>query len=182
VYENATWDPKTFDLDKDTKAADEKTGRILNATDPNLKAFKDRGGKLILYHGWSDAAIPAENTISYYRSVVARMGQRSAKQFIRLFLVPGMQHCAGGPGTDSFGQAGPSIQADAEHDISLALERWVEKGIAPESIIAAKRAPNAEPGKGIVRTRPLCAYPKVARWKGTGSTDDAANFACVTPK
>ena len=182
LYENASWDPKTFNVDKDVKDADEKDAAILNATDPNLTAFQRRGGKLILYHGWNDAAIPAENTVNYYRSVVARMGRRNADRFVRLFMVPGMQHCGEGPGANSFGQAGPSIQANAEHDISLALERWVEKGIAPDTIIAAKRVPDPDPTKGIVRTRPLCAYPQVARWKGTGSTDDAANFACVTEK
>lgn len=180
VHESASWNPKTFNVDKDVKAADEKTARILNATDPHLTAFKSRGGKLILYHGWSDAAIPAENTINYYRSVAARMGQRNADRFVRLFVVPGMQHCADGPGTNSFGQVGASIQADPEHDISLALERWVEKGIAPDTIIAAKRVADSDPTKGVLRTRPLCAYPQVARWKGTGSTDDAANFVCVT--
>lgn len=180
VFEDASWDPNSFNLDRDVKLADEKTGQILNATDPNLTAFQQRGGKLILYHGWNDAAIPAENTINYYRSVVARLGQRDADRFVRLYLVPGMQHCADGPGPNSFGQAGPSIRADAEHDISLALERWVEKGVAPGPIIAAKRAP--DPAKGVVRTRPLCPYPQVARWKGTGSIDDAANFVCVTPK
>ncbi len=179
VFENASWDLKTFNLDKDVTLADEKTARILNSTDPNLTAFQRRGGKLILYHGWNDAAIPAQNTINYYRSVVARMGQRDAGQFIRLFLVPGMQHCGDGPGTNSFGQAGVSFPADAEHDISLALERWVEKGTAPDTIIAAKRGADPDPTKGILRTRPLCAYPQVARWKGTGSTDDAANFVCV---
>jgi feruloyl esterase len=179
VFENPSWDIKSFDIDKDVQAADEKTGRILNAIDPNLKAFKQRGGKLILYHGWSDPAIPPENTISYYRSVVARLGQRNTRQFMRLFMVPGMQHCGGGPGPNTFGQLGVSAQADPEHDISLALERWVERGIAPDGIVATKFVADSDLTQGILRTRPLCAYPLVARWKGTGSTDDAANFACV---
>jgi feruloyl esterase len=181
VFENASWDPKTFNLDKDVTLADEKTARILNSTDPNLTAFQRRGGKLILYHGWNDAAIPAQNTINYYQSVGARMGQRNADRFVRLFMVPGMQHCGDGAGTNSFGQAGASFPADAEHDISLALERWVEKGTAPDTIIAAKRGADPDPTKGILRTRPLCAYPQVAHWKGTGSTDDGANFVCVAP-
>jgi feruloyl esterase len=179
VYESASWDPKTFNVDKDVKAADENTARILNATDPDLTAFKSRGGKLILYHGWNDAGIPAQNTINYYQSVVARMGQRDAGQFVRLFLVPGMQHCGDGVGPNSFGQAGASFPADAEHDVSLALERWVEKGVAPDTIVAAKHGADPDPTKGILRTRPLCAYPQVAHWKGIGSTDDAANFVCV---
>jgi feruloyl esterase len=179
VFDNPAWDVKTFNIDKDLQTADEKTARILNATDPDLRAFRKRGGKLILYHGWCDAAIPAENTINYYRSLVAKMGQRNVDKFVRLFMVPGLQHCADGPGPHSFGQAGPSAQADAEHDIFLALERWVEKGIAPNMIIAVKPAALLDPSKGITRSRPLCAFPLVARWKGTGSTDDAANFACV---
>jgi hypothetical protein len=181
VFENVSWDVKSFNLDKDLKAADEKSAASLNATDPNLTAFMKRGGKLILYHGWSDAAIPAQNTIDYYRSVVARMGQRDADRFVRLFMVPGMQHCADGPGTYSFGQFGGGAQATPANDISLALERWVEKGIAPDTIVAAKPAVDSDPTKGVLRTRPLCAYPQVARWKGTGSTDDAANFECVAP-
>jgi feruloyl esterase len=91
-----------------------------------------------------------------------------------------MQHCGDGAGPNSFGQVGVSFPADAEHDISLALERWVEKGTAPDTIIAAKPVADLDPTKGVLRTRPLCAYPQVARWKGTGSTDDAANFVCVT--
>lgn len=180
AFDNPAWDIKTFNIDKDVQTADEKTARILNATDPDLRAFKKRGGKLILYHGWCDAAIPAENTINYYRSVVAKMGQRGVDKFVRLFMVPGLQHCTHGPGPNSFGQAGPSAQADADHNISLALERWVEKGIAPNMLIAVKPVALLDPSKAITRSRPLCALPLVARWKGTGSTDDAANFACVT--
>jgi len=181
VLENASWDIKTFKLDEDAAAADQKAAKILNSTDPNLKAFKDRGGKLILYHGWSDAAIAPQNTIDYYESVVARMGQRNARKFVRLFMVPGLQHCTDGPGTYSFGQWGTVAKADPEHDISLALERWVEKGTAPEVIIAVKPVADFDPSKGAVRTRPLCPYPLVARWRGSGSTDDAANFVCAKP-
>src|SRR5262249_42443393 len=92
VYQDPSWDYKAFDVDRDVKAADEKTARILNSTDPNLQAFQKRGGKLILYHGWSDAAIAPENAINYYNSVVKTMGRREADQFVRLFMVPGMQH------------------------------------------------------------------------------------------
>ena len=101
IYSDPAWDYKTFNLDKDSKLADEKLASSLNATDPNLKDFKARGGKLIVYHGWSDAALPPVNTINYFRSVVSKMGQRDAGSFIRLFMVPGMQHCAAGPGTAS---------------------------------------------------------------------------------
>jgi Tannase and feruloyl esterase len=178
VYDDPAWDFKTFSLVRDTRLADEKLASILNATDPNLRAFNTHGGKLILYHGWSDAALPPVNTIDYYRSVVATGGPRQANSFIRLFMVPGMQHCGGGPGPNSFGAIVTSGQSDAQHDMSAAIERWVEEGVAPDRIIASKRT-NPDPKAAPTRTRPLCPYPKVARYKGSGSTDDAANFACV---
>jgi feruloyl esterase len=181
IYNDPKWDFKTFSLDKDSKLADEKLGSYLNATDPNLKAFRARGGKLILYHGWSDAALPPVNTINYFESVERKMGRRETASFVRLFMAPGVQHCGAGPGPDSFGSFVTSAQSDAQHDMSVALERWVEEGIAPDQIIASKRqglAPKSPP----IRTRPLCPYPQVARYKGSGSTDDAANFVCVPEK
>ncbi len=153
---------------------------IMNSTDPNLKAFKDHGGKLILFHGWSDAAISPVNSIDYYKSVVAKMGQHDADSFVELFMVPGMQHCGGGPGPNVFIQ--PPPQHDPERDIETALERWVENGVAPKKLIATKFKDDAHPASGAVRTRPLCPYPQIAKYKGTGSTDDAANFVCATAK
>jgi feruloyl esterase len=179
VYEDPKWSFQSFDLERDTKVADDKAGAYLNSVNPDLKAFHARGGKLILYHGWADAAIPPLNAINYYNSVIATMGEREAAKFVRLFMVPGMQHCYGGPGPFSFGQLGES--QDPDRDINVAVERWVEKGAAPETIVAAKLVSEMDPKKGVSRTRPLCAYPKVAKWKGSGSTDDAANFTCVNP-
>jgi hypothetical protein len=181
VYNDPSWDFRTFDVDRDTKAADEKMARFLNATDPDLKRFQRRGGKLILYHGWCDAAIPAENIIDYYRSVAARMGARNTAAFVRLYMAPGVQHCGGGAGPNVFGQGG-APQSDPLHDMAAALERWVEEGVAPDQIIATRYKSGANPASGVLRTRPLCPYPQVARWKGSGSTDDAANFACVAPE
>jgi feruloyl esterase len=178
VYDDPKWDFKTFDLERDGKLANEKLGLVLNATDPNLKAFSARGGKLIMYHGWNDAALPPMNTINYYQNVVAKLGQRQANSFMRLYMAPGVQHCAGGPGPDTFGQMVTAAQSNPEHDLTLALERWVEQGVAPDQIIATKRQ-NANPQSPALRTRPLCPYPKIARYKGSGSTDDAANFNCV---
>ena len=178
VFDNADWDIKTFSVEHDMKVADDKTGQILNATDPNLKKFKDRGGKLIVYHGWSDAAIPPVNAIEYYKSVVARMGAKQTDSFVRLFMVPGMQHCGGGPGPSNFGQIS-SVDSDAQHDINRAVEHWVEDGIAPTQVIATKYKIVTNPASGVERTRPLCPYPQVAQWKGSGSTDDAANFTCA---
>jgi len=181
IYNNPAWDYKTFELERDGKLADEKLGAILNAVDPNLKAFKARGGKLILYHGWNDAALPPVNTINYFESVRAKLGKRESDAFMRLFMAPGMQHCGGGPGPNSFGIFVTSAQSDPRHDLTLALERWVEEGVAPDQIIAAKRQ-TADPKSPVIRTRPLCPYPQVARYKGSGSTDDAANFACITAR
>ncbi len=178
VFQDPSWDYRRFQLERDTKVADEKFERILNATDPDLSAFRQSGGKLILYHGWSDAAISPLNTIAYYDSVKAKMGKGPADEFIRLFMMPGVQHCDGGPGPAGFFGRG-ALSHDAEHDADFAIERWVEEGVAPAQIIAAKYKSPSEPASGLVRTRPLCPYPQVARYKGQGSTDEAASFACV---
>jgi feruloyl esterase len=179
VYNDPKWDFKTFSLDRDSKLADEKLGNSLNAIDPNLKAFRARGGKLILYHGWSDAALPPVNTINYFKGVVKKMGERDASSFVRLYMVPGMQHCNGGPGPNRFGATVTRAQSEPQHDMTLALERWVEEGVAPDYIIASKREGN-DPSKPVMRTRPLCRFPQLARYNGSGSTDDAANFVCTS--
>jgi hypothetical protein len=140
--------------------------RLANATNPDLGAFKDRGGKLILYHGWSDAAVPPLSTVNYYSQVVSKMGQKAA-DFSRLYMVPGMQHCGGGPGPNIF-----------REPITTALERWVENGAAPDTVIAMKYKVDGDPTSGVVRTRPLCPYPQVARYSGSGSIDQASNFVC----
>ncbi|HZL56603.1 MAG TPA: tannase/feruloyl esterase family alpha/beta hydrolase [Bryobacteraceae bacterium] len=176
IYNDPAWQFRSFDADRDTKAADEKGARLLNATDPDLSAFEKRGGKLILYHGWSDAAISPVNAINYYQSVQKTMGTDETGKFVRLYMVPGMQHCGGGAGANLFGQAGVA-KADAEHDIDAALEAWVERGTAPDKIIASKNDPKG----AVVRTRPLCPYPQTAKWRGSGSTDDASNFTCAAP-
>ena len=180
IYNNAAWDFHTFNVDAGLKAADNKMAGTLNATDPDLTRFRQRGGKLILYHGWNDAAIPAENSIHYYQNVQAKMGNRNVAEFVRLYMVPGMQHCYGGPGPDMIGQLGIT-GGDPQHDLNAALERWVEQGTAADQIIATKYKSGMDPAGGVVRSRPLCPYPAVASWNGKGSTDDAANFVCVYP-
>jgi feruloyl esterase len=167
VHSDPAWTIDRFDLARDLPAA-RKLAPALDATNPDLRAFHARGGKLILYHGWCDAAIPAQNAIDYYQSVVRKMGPAKAQQFVRLFLAPGVQHCGGGAGAHTFGQGG-APQGDPASNMAAALVRWVEQGTAPERIVATR------PG----RTRPLCAYPQVARYRGAGSTDDAANFDCA---
>jgi tannase/feruloyl esterase len=179
VYDQADWDYKKANLDEAVAKADKKFSGVLNATETNMKPFASRGGKLIVYHGWNDAAISALNTIHYYESVESKMGKQDADSFLRLFMVPGMQHCGGGPGPDIFGQMGFSTANDPQHNMYLALELWVEKGTAPATVIATK-----QPGGGAAAakmTRPLCAYPQVAKYKGSGDTNEAANFVCGAP-
>ena len=178
VYGKATWDYKTANFDQAVKAGDSKTASILNATDPNLKRFQARGGKLIIYHGWDDPAISALNSINYYQQVRGAMGQPAADSFARLYMVPGMQHCFQGPGTDSFGQPGTTVPKDSEHDLQLALEQWVEKGVAP-GVIVATRHVDDDAAKGVQMTRPLCPYPQEAKYKGSGDTNQAESFECV---
>ena len=177
MYEKADWNYKDANLDAALKLAEEKTARKLNATDTDLSHFKARGGKLILYHGWNDPAISALNTVDYFERVVKKMGRPGTESFTRLYLLAGMQHCGSGPGPNSFGEwSGDS--ADPQRNISLALEQWVEKGIAPGAVIATKYV-NDEERDGVKMTRPLCAYPQVAQYKGSGDTNDAKNFICV---
>ncbi len=177
VYTNPEWQFRTFDPDRDVAAADERMARYLNSTSPDLSEFQKRGGKLILYHGWSDAAIPAVNAINYYDSVNSKMGESNAAGFVRLYMVPGMEHCAGGLGPNAFGQGG-TPNGDRFHSVDAALEAWVEQGIAPDRIIATKYEVNNDAKSAVVRTRPLCPWPQVAKYKGAGSTDDAASFVC----
>ena len=169
-------DLKTINVETAVKLADDQQGQTFNAIDPNLKPFAARGGKLIVYHGWSDAALPPQGAINYYNSMEEAMGPGKPELFMRLFMAPGMQHCGGGPGANSFGQFGPA--GDADHDLSLALERWVEKGIAPDRLIATKFVDD-KPEKGVAMTRPLCPYPGAATYKGSGDINDAANFECT---
>ena len=182
VYANPNWDLQSFDLDRDLKAAQQKTAQALDAVNPDLTAFKARGGKLILYHGWNDPAISALGTIDYYDNVVKTVGAAQTSEFVRLFMVPGMQHCAGGPGPSDFGQWGPSFNPaldDAGHNITIALEQWVEKGTVPEQVIARGNTDASGAGKGTAYAQPICAYPKAAVYKGSGDRKDAASYACA---
>ena len=177
VYDKADWNYKTADLAQARKAADEKTSTILNATDPNLEPFRSRGGKLILYHGWDDPAISALNTIDYYNDVLKKLGSKKAESFLRLYMVPGMQHCGGGPGPSSFGQHGAPSPRDPQHNAQLALEDWVEKNVAPSTIIASRYA-SPDTSSDATLTRPLCPYPEAAKYKGAGDPKRAENFEC----
>jgi len=181
------WQIGSFNFDRDPQILRDKIGPALNATNTDLSAFARRGGKLILFQGWSDAAISPANTIAYYDGVGQRMGQKKRGQFVRLFMVPGMQHCAGGPGPSSFGGGVAAVQPpDPSRDLSAALEQWVDKGVAPESVRAIrgrdlKRALYNPAVADIESSGLICAYPKHAKWNGSGDSKDAASYTCVEP-
>jgi len=161
VYKDPNWDWKTFNFDTDEEKGNRPENLIMNATDPNMKPFFSHRGKLLLYHGWSDPNVATLNTIKYYESVVQNLGGADkASDQVRLFLAPGMGHCGGGEGPNTF-------------DMVTALEQWVEKGKAPDAI-PASHATNGQ----VDRTRPLCRYPQVAKYNGSGDPNDAASFAC----
>jgi feruloyl esterase len=164
LFDDPNWDWRTMDWDRDIAYADARLG-FMSARDPDLTAFKRRGGKLLMYTGWADPVAVPKDIVKYYEAVNKTMGgSEKTKDFFRFFMAPGMGHCGGGPGPNTFDTLGP-------------LEQWVEKGVAPGKIIASHST-----GAVVDRTRPLCPYPQVARWKGAGSTDDAANFVCTLPK
>jgi feruloyl esterase len=164
VFKDPNWDYLNFDPARDISTADKVIGPTMNSIDPNLKPFFKHGGKLLMYHGWADPGIPPENSVNYFTSVEDTLGGKlKAANSIRLFMVPGMGHCAGGDGTDDFDKIGT-------------LASWVESSKAPNQILAAHKTKGA-----VDRTRPLCPYPQTAHYKGTGSTDDAANFVCAAP-
>jgi feruloyl esterase len=151
---------RVFRLDRDLPRMKVMTD-ILSPLDADLRPFKGRNGKLLMYHGWSDPAISANGTVDYYDKVGKAVGgQQNLESFARLYLVPGMHHCTGGPGPNEF-------------DMLTVLENWVEHNVTPAAVVATHKTDGA-----VDRTRPLCPYPQVARYTGTGSVDEAANFRC----
>jgi feruloyl esterase len=160
VFKDEKWEPAQLNFDGDVALTD-RTPTGLNAVEADLSKFIARGGKLLIYHGWSDPGIPPQNAVNYYRSVLASTPDKKAvSESVRAFMVPGMGHCTGGDGTSTF-------------DMVAAVDAWMATGLAPDRI-AASRVVDGR----TVRTRPLCAYPRTAVYRGTGSTDDASNFVC----
>jgi pimeloyl-ACP methyl ester carboxylesterase len=168
VHSNPKWDVAAFDIDRDYGLARKQVGPAVDAVDPDLRPFLRRGGKLLMYHGWDDAAIPAGNTLRYHAAMMRASGRPAARQ-TRLFMLPGVGHCLGGNGPSSI-------------DYVAELDRWSESGTAPERLVATlpDNMVNAMMGlpSKTLRSRPICAWPKSARYKGTGSIDDAENFVC----
>ena len=164
VFKNPAWDWKTFNFDSDIALSEKPDNVVMNATDPNLRPFFAHNGKLLMYHGWADTNVATLNTVKYYHRVVDTLGGTAKiSNNMRLFLEPGMGHCGGGEGPNVFDKVGT-------------LEQWVEQNKTPETIIAS----HLTEGK-VDRTRPLCPFPQIAKYKGKGSVNDAANFSCQEP-
>jgi feruloyl esterase len=177
------WTPTAFDFDQDFERLEAQTAATFNATNPELSRFADRGGKLILYHGWSDAAIPAQGTIAYHDAVVHEMGADKAASFVRMFLAPGMHHCAGGAGPSEFGHEGPSPEnGDPATSLTAALHAWVEDDRVPEQVVARQALPPGTPQQEPVRTGLLCAYPRQAALTPGGDPLRAESYVCRPPK
>jgi feruloyl esterase len=167
VFERPDWDFRTFDVDRDTKLADQKDGALLNSNDPNLKPFKDHGGKLLIYQSWDEAIIPPHSMIDYYDSVLAAMGGKTkTDDFLRLFMVPGMGMCPG------FGMGD-----NGTFDALGVIEKWRETNVAPKEIVNSHKV-----GDTVDRTHPACPWPQAAIYKGTGDPSNAASFVCGNPE
>ena len=165
VFQDPNWDWATFDIDRDTKLGIELTAKYVDGNNPDLRPFKESNGKLIIVSSWNSLALPPRQVAEYYKGVEKVMGgARQTRDFARLFSIPGAGGCVVGENFKAF----------------EALQDWVEKGKAPEQIIFNHRESGRE-GK-VYRTRPVCAYPKVSKYKGSGDINDAANFTCVSPE
>jgi len=162
AMKDPSWDPATFNAATDVEKAQKADPEgVLKSDNPNVKAFFDRGGKLLMYQGFADPQVTSDNAIRYHQAVLDKVGKHVEGRSIELFMIPGMYHCQGGPGTDTF-------------DKAAMLDAWVTTGKAPDRIVASHRTD----GK-VDRTRPLCVFPKVAKWNGSGSADEAQNFVCA---
>ena len=190
VFKNPDWNWWTFDWGKDVDTVERVMAPVIDATNPDLSRFRAHGGKLIMFIGWGDPVGSAYEAIDYYDSVVQRSSAADAaakladtQRFARLYMVPGMGHTAGGPGATNVSNAtrdsAPPVE-DAQHDMALALYDWVEKGVAPNALIATHFSSGDGPTGAVQFQRPLCVYPKVARYLG-GDQNSAASFRCEAP-
>ena len=161
VFKDPKWDYHKLNVSTDVDRADKSDDRVMYSGDPNLKPFFDHGGKLLMYHGWSDPQVSPMLSITYYNNVLKTVGKEKAANSIALFLMPGVNHCQGGPGTDTF-------------DKVKVIDQWVAQGKKPSEIVASHRT-NGQ----VDKTRPLCPFGQAAKYKGTGSTDEASNFTCA---
>ncbi len=176
VFDHPSWNLTALDFDHDPALAKLKLGAILDPDNPDLGAFARRGGKLIVYHGWGDDMVPSQVSIDYWTSVNKKMGESRVSGFYRLFMIPGMAHCGGGPGADILfhSEKASVVPLDPERDLLTALEEWVEQGRAHEKFVASRVNE-----QGVIeRTRLVCAYPVRAKYRGDGDTTRAENFSC----
>jgi len=184
VFQDKNFKNTGFDYDKDTdralsaKVVGKETVADVYNVKPDLTRFHAMGHKLIMYHGWADQQISPYASIDFYQQIVAKLGQAKTDQFLKFYMLPGIYHCAGGPGAGNFGAAGPASAPDAQHDIVTALDEWVRAKNAPTDFIGTHIN---EQTKMADRTRRICPYPQVAKYKGRGDTNDAANFTCAAP-
>jgi Tannase and feruloyl esterase len=182
VYQNPEWDLRSFNFDGDMTHTDQTIGRLGNASSTDYSAAIRRGVKIIQYHGWNDQTLQPAYSPQYYEQVAkANGGLEKTQDFYRLFMVPGMTHCSGGIGASNFGGVGQQIPPvrDAAHDLQTAMENWVERGAPPTQFIGTKFTDNQATTRTVQHTRPVCLYPAVPRYRGTGDPNDAASFACV---
>jgi hypothetical protein len=182
VFQDPQFRNIDFDVDRDadrglsTVRGGMRIDDIYNVK-PDLSAFRARGGKLIIYHGWADDQVTSYASLDFHSRIVAQQGQAGTDAFLRMFMMPGINHCSGGPGAGNIGGATPALSHDPQHDVVAALDAWVVRHQAPTVLIAA----HLDASKKVDRTRPLCPFPKEAHYKGTGDSNDAANFICAVP-
>jgi tannase/feruloyl esterase len=176
VFENPKWEPSMLNFDRDPVEAKRKLSDSLDADKPALSRFAERGGKVIVYHGWGDDMVPSQVSTDYYASVGKQMGTTRVENFYRLFMVPGMGHCGGGPGANVLfrSEQAAAVPLNPDRDMLTALEQWVEHGRAPSNFVASRL--NKE--GAIERTRLICAYPKIAKYRGMGDVKSADNWSC----
>lgn len=176
------WNAKNFDFDHDMAKEDQVLGKDVNALDTDLSEFAAHNGKLIMFHGWADPIVTPLDSIIYFDRITTKSEDK--KTLVRLFMVPGMGHCDGGVGPDTFGQNPAMEPSDASEDLLVALDRWVTGGVAPEELTARKfpKEPATvgagSSGSPPIATRPICAYPKIARYRGKGDNANASSFEC----